>query len=129
MHLILTALQSGMPYKVGKMLLKPSSYTCHYTSAKICAVFCVLGIAHTGTCQSNLFHVASVVTALYLWWCLAALTSSRHVKCSKNKVREETTSVWRDTRELPASHTSVCVSMHMWRLSISLDPIYPHGHT
>lgn len=39
----------------------------------------------------------------------ATLTSPRHVKWSKNKVRGGMTSVWQGTRGLLASQTSVCV--------------------
>lgn len=68
-----------------------------------------------GPCQFNFFHKGCVVTALYLCFLLTALTSSRHVKSSKNKVKEGRTSSWCKTwRRLVSKtctyvHVSVCL--------------------
>lgn len=118
-----------------------SLMVCHLHMSR--NMHCAVGTLHTGTCQSNLFHAGSVVTALHLCFCLAALTSSRLVKWSKNKVREGTASVWRDTRGLPASQTSVCVCVCadrvlLWPLSSDVlmlnltesgSPAGPHPST
>lgn len=81
----------------------PSHVVCHLHMSR--NMHCAVDSLHTGTCQANLFHAGSVVATLYLCFCLAALTSSRHVKCSKNNDREGTTNTWHNTRGLPASRT------------------------